>query len=130
VFFTGLSGSGKSTIANVLLVKFLEMGGRPVKFLAAKRLRLGQRAGHVVHHHVEDRVIVRLVTERRNVSADIAARPQHGRRALHLELPLEHLRVIVGRLLTIAAADLEVADVIGHHCISSSMLPTMPATTL
>lgn len=30
VFFTGLSGSGKSTIANVLLAKLLEMGGRPV----------------------------------------------------------------------------------------------------
>ena len=30
VFFTGLSGSGKSTIANVLMVKLLEMGGRPV----------------------------------------------------------------------------------------------------
>jgi len=33
VFFTGLSGSGKSTIANVLLIKFLEMGGRPVTLL-------------------------------------------------------------------------------------------------
>ncbi|MHC4138210.1 MAG: bifunctional sulfate adenylyltransferase/adenylylsulfate kinase, partial [Planctomycetota bacterium] len=33
VFLTGLSGSGKSTIANVLLVKFLEMGGRPVTLL-------------------------------------------------------------------------------------------------
>ena len=33
VFFTGLSGSGKSTVANVLLVKFLEMGGRPVTLL-------------------------------------------------------------------------------------------------
>ena len=33
VFFTGLSGSGKSTIANVLLVKFLEAGGRPVTLL-------------------------------------------------------------------------------------------------
>ena len=30
VFFTGLSGSGKSTIANVLMVKLLEMGGRPI----------------------------------------------------------------------------------------------------
>jgi sulfate adenylyltransferase len=30
---TGLSGSGKSTIANVLLVKFLEMGGRPITLL-------------------------------------------------------------------------------------------------
>jgi len=33
VFFTGLSGSGKSTIANVLLVKLLEMGGRSVTLL-------------------------------------------------------------------------------------------------
>ncbi len=33
VFFTGLSGSGKSTIANALLVKFLELGGRPVTLL-------------------------------------------------------------------------------------------------
>ncbi len=33
VFFTGLSGSGKSTIANALLVKLLEMGGRPVTIL-------------------------------------------------------------------------------------------------
>ena len=33
VFFTGLSGSGKSTVANVLLVKFLELGGRPVTLL-------------------------------------------------------------------------------------------------
>ncbi|MFM7443136.1 MAG: bifunctional sulfate adenylyltransferase/adenylylsulfate kinase, partial [Tabrizicola sp.] len=30
VFFTGLSGSGKSTIANALMVKLMEMGGRPV----------------------------------------------------------------------------------------------------
>ena len=33
VFFTGLSGSGKSTIANVLRVKLLEIGGRPVTLL-------------------------------------------------------------------------------------------------
>ena len=33
IFFTGLSGSGKSTIANVLLTKFLETGGRPVTLL-------------------------------------------------------------------------------------------------
>jgi sulfate adenylyltransferase len=33
LFFTGLSGSGKSTIANVLLVKLLEIGGRPVSLL-------------------------------------------------------------------------------------------------
>ena len=33
VFFTGLSGAGKSTVAQVLLVKLLEMGGRPVTLL-------------------------------------------------------------------------------------------------
>ena len=33
VFFTGLSGSGKSTIANALMVKLMELGGRPVTSL-------------------------------------------------------------------------------------------------
>lgn len=33
VFFTGLSGSGKSTIANALRIKLLELGGRPVTLL-------------------------------------------------------------------------------------------------
>ena len=33
VFFTGLSGSGKSTIANALMVKLMEMGGRRVTLL-------------------------------------------------------------------------------------------------
>jgi len=39
VFFTGLSGSGKSTIANALLVKLLEMGGRPVSMLDGDHVR-------------------------------------------------------------------------------------------
>jgi sulfate adenylyltransferase len=39
IFFTGLSGSGKSTIANVLLVKFLEMGGRSVTLLDGDLVR-------------------------------------------------------------------------------------------
>ncbi len=33
VFFTGLSGSGKSTIANALMIKLLEDGSRPVTLL-------------------------------------------------------------------------------------------------
>ncbi len=33
VFMTGLSGSGKSTVANALMVKLMEMGGRPVTLL-------------------------------------------------------------------------------------------------
>ena len=39
VFFTGLSGSGKSTIANALLVKLLELGGRPVTLLDGDLVR-------------------------------------------------------------------------------------------
>lgn len=39
IFFTGLSGSGKSTIANVLVTKFLEMGGRPVTLLDGDLVR-------------------------------------------------------------------------------------------
>ena len=33
VFFTGLSGSGKSTVANVLMTRMLEIGGRSVTLL-------------------------------------------------------------------------------------------------
>jgi len=33
VFFTGLSGSGKSTIANALMVKLMEIGGRAISLL-------------------------------------------------------------------------------------------------
>jgi len=39
IFFTGLSGSGKSTIANVLMTKFLETGGRPVTILDGDLVR-------------------------------------------------------------------------------------------
>ncbi len=39
VFFTGLSGSGKSTIANVLLSKLLQLGGRPVTILDGDLVR-------------------------------------------------------------------------------------------
>ena len=39
LLFTGLSGAGKSTIANVLLVKLLERGGRPVTLLDGDLVR-------------------------------------------------------------------------------------------
>ena len=39
VFFTGLSGSGKSTVANALMVKLLEQGGRPVTLLDGDLVR-------------------------------------------------------------------------------------------
>jgi sulfate adenylyltransferase len=39
VFFTGLSGSGKSTVANALRVKLLEIGGRGVTLLDGDLVR-------------------------------------------------------------------------------------------
>jgi sulfate adenylyltransferase len=39
VFFTGLSGSGKSTIANILLAKLLEQGGRQITLLDGDLVR-------------------------------------------------------------------------------------------
>jgi sulfate adenylyltransferase len=39
VFFTGLSGAGKSTIANVLVSRLLEQGGRPVTLLDGDEVR-------------------------------------------------------------------------------------------
>jgi len=39
IFFTGLSGAGKSTIANVLVIKLLEIGGRPVTLFDGDHVR-------------------------------------------------------------------------------------------
>lgn len=39
VFFSGLPSSGKSTLANVLMVKLLEMGGRPITLLDGDLVR-------------------------------------------------------------------------------------------
>lgn len=52
VFFTGLSGSGKSTIANALAVKLMEIGGRPVTLLDGDIVRkhLSQELGFSQEH--------------------------------------------------------------------------------
>ncbi|MCC5811738.1 MAG: bifunctional sulfate adenylyltransferase/adenylylsulfate kinase [Ectothiorhodospiraceae bacterium] len=39
VFFTGLSGSGKSTVANILMAKLMEIGTRPVTMLDGDLVR-------------------------------------------------------------------------------------------
>jgi len=52
VFFTGLSGAGKSTIANILVVRFMEMGTRPVTLLDGDivRLNLSSELGFSKEH--------------------------------------------------------------------------------
>ena len=52
IFFTGLSGSGKSTIANALLVKLLEHGRRRVTLLDGDivRINLSSELGFSKEH--------------------------------------------------------------------------------
>tara|TARA_B100000945_G_scaffold307361_1_gene295732 strand:+ start:568 stop:2271 length:1704 start_codon:yes stop_codon:yes gene_type:complete len=52
VFFTGLSGSGKSTIANALMIKLLENGRRPVTLLDGDivRINLSSELGFSKEH--------------------------------------------------------------------------------
>jgi len=52
IFFTGLSGSGKSTIANALLIKLLELGDRPVTLLDGDHVRknLSSELGFTKEH--------------------------------------------------------------------------------
>jgi sulfate adenylyltransferase len=54
VFFTGLPSSGKSTLANVLLVKLLEIGGRPVTLLDGDIVRkhLSSELGFSREHRI------------------------------------------------------------------------------
>ena len=60
VFFTGLSGSGKSTIARALMTKLMEIGGRPVSLLDGDIVRknLSSELGFSKEHR--DLNIVRI----------------------------------------------------------------------
>ena len=72
VFFTGLSGSGKSTVANALMVKLMEMGGRPVTLLD----------GDLVRKHLCERARV----------LEGASRPEHSANRLCRERDHEERR--------------------------------------
>ncbi len=76
VFFTGLSGSGKSTIANALMVKLMEMGGRPVTLLD----------GDVVRKHLSSEL--GFSKEHRDINIRrigyVASRDHQERRHRHL----------------------------------------------
>ena len=71
VFFTGLSGSGKSTIANALMVKLMEMGGRPVTLLD----------GDVVRKHLSSELASRKSTATSTSSASAMWRRKSPRTA-------------------------------------------------
>ncbi|MFQ5555309.1 MAG: bifunctional sulfate adenylyltransferase/adenylylsulfate kinase [Acidimicrobiia bacterium] len=60
VFFTGLSGSGKSTIANALMVKLLQRGGRSVTLLDGDVVRTNLSKGLGFSKEDRDTNIVRI----------------------------------------------------------------------
>lgn len=65
ILLTGLSGSGKSTIANILRIKFLEMGGRPVTLLdeGLSRKYLSHEPGSGEHSSINIRGIGFVASE-------------------------------------------------------------------
>ena len=60
VFFTGLSGSGKSTVANALMVKLLELGGRPVTLLDGDLVRKNLSKGLTFSKEDRDANVMRI----------------------------------------------------------------------
>lgn len=109
VFFTGLSGSGKSTIANVLLAKLLEVGGRAITMLDGDLvrknlskglgfskedrdtniLRIGWVAGEITRHGgiAICAPIAPYEQHRKDVRALVA--PHGGFALVHIATPLE-----------------------------------------
>jgi sulfate adenylyltransferase len=96
VFFTGLSGSGKSTIANVLLAKLLELGTRPVTLLDGDLLRkhLSSELGFSKKHR--DLNITRIgfvaseITKNRGIAICAAIAPYRAARRVIREMISEY----------------------------------------
>jgi sulfate adenylyltransferase len=112
VFFTGLSGSGKSTIANALLVKLLEMGGRPVTLLDGDIVRknLSSELGFSKEHR--DINIMRIgfvaseITKNGGIAVCAPIAPYEGPRRHNREL----ISAVGGYILVWVATPLEVCE--------------------
>ena len=86
VFFTGLSGAGKSTIANALMVSLLEAGGRPITLLDGDivRINLSSELGFSKEHR--DLNIQRIafvaseITKNGGIALCAPIAPYHGAR--------------------------------------------------
>ena len=92
VFFTGLSGSGKSTVANALLPKLLQIGGRPVTLLDGDIVRknLSSELGFTKEHR--DINILRIgyvaseITKNGGIAVCAPIAPYESTRAANREL--------------------------------------------
>lgn len=112
LFFTGLSGAGKSTIANVLLVKLLELGGRPVTLLDGDVVRkhLSSELGFSKEHR--DINIRRIgfvaseITKNGGIAICAPIAPYHSVRREVREM----IEPVGGFILVYAATPLEVCE--------------------
>jgi sulfate adenylyltransferase len=101
VFFTGFSGSGSPTIANALMVKLMELGGRPVTLLD----------GDVVRKHLSSEL--GFSKEHRDINIRrigyVASRsPRTGHRPLRAIAPYAHDRREVREMIEAFGAFIEV----------------------
>jgi len=96
VFFTGLSGSGKSTVANALMIKLLEDGSRPVTLLDGDIVRKNLSSELTFTKEHRDLNIQRIgfvaseITKNRGIAicAPIAPYTNHRRQVREMISPL------------------------------------------
>ncbi len=112
VFFTGLSGSGKSTIANALMVKLLERGGRTVTLLDGDIVRRNLSKGLGFSKEDRDTNILRIgyvaaeITKAGGVAVCAPIAPYAGPRAENRRT----ISAVGGYLLVHVATPLEVCE--------------------
>ena len=112
VFFTGLSGSGKSTIANALMTKLMELGGRPVSLLDGDIVRknLSSELGFSKEHR--DLNITRIgyvaseITKNRGIAICAPIAPYASTRRIVRDL----IRPVGGFIEVHVATSLEVCE--------------------
>jgi sulfate adenylyltransferase len=96
IFFTGLSGSGKSTIANILLAKLLELGTRPVTLLDGDIVRKHLSSELGFSRKDRDLNITRIgfvaseITKNRGIAICAPIAPYHATRRVVREMISEY----------------------------------------
>ena len=112
VFFTGLSGSGKSTIANALMVKLLERGGRSLTLLDGDIVRRNLSKGLGFSKEDRDTNIIRIgyvaseITKAGGIAVCAPIAPYAGPRAANREA----ISAVGGYMLVHVATPLEVCE--------------------
>jgi sulfate adenylyltransferase len=112
VFFTGLSGSGKSTVANAVMVKLLERGGRSVTLLDGDIVRTNLSKGLTFSKEDRDTNVMRIgyvaseITKAGGVAVCAPIAPYENARAENRRVISEH----GGYILVHVSTPLEVCE--------------------